>query len=352
MLLLRRILLFPFACLYAIPVGVRNFLYHHKIFKSVAFDLPVISVGNLSTGGTGKTPHIEYLLRWLQSHHCQAGTLSRGYRRRTHGFHIATMQDSAAVIGDEPWQIKQNFPEALVAVGEDRAIAIPQMVEARESLRAILMDDAFQHRSVTPALQMLLTEYDKLYCNDMLLPAGNLREPAGGARRADVVVVSKCPEDLTVEKMQQIRNRLQPGPHQLLAFSTLAYGNPYPILEPGRAATIRPDQPIVLITALADPHKLESYLRSKCNLRRSFHYPDHHYFTKAEVENWLQYSASLSGEVCWVTTQKDAARLLLHPEWWSSMASRVLVMPVTVRFLAGTGQLLEDRLMQLLNRPE
>ncbi|RME96755.1 MAG: tetraacyldisaccharide 4'-kinase, partial [Bacteroidetes bacterium] len=221
-----RILLAPFSLLYGLAVSLRNAFYRAGLLKSMRFSVPVISVGNLSVGGAGKTPHIEYLIRLLREH-IQVATLSRGYSRKTRGFLTVERQHNAEQVGDEPLQFKRKFPDIGVYVAEDRAFAIPQIMAAQPDTQLILLDDAFQHRAVLPGLNILLTEYDNLFTRDYLLPAGRLREWRSAYERADVIVVSKCPPDLTQTDARRIRVEINPLPHQKIFFSYYAYQVPY-----------------------------------------------------------------------------------------------------------------------------
>jgi tetraacyldisaccharide 4'-kinase len=188
-----KIILSPLSLLYGLIIRFRNFLYDKKYLKTVRFDFPIIAIGNLSVGGTGKTPHTEYLLKLLGNNY-KTTVLSRGYMRKSKGYHIATENDDAIMLGDEPLLLKKKYPFAQVCVAEDRLYAIPQIISDLPETQVIFMDDAFQHRAVTPSLSILLTTYSNPYYNDMLLPAGRLREYASGASRADFIVVTKCPK--------------------------------------------------------------------------------------------------------------------------------------------------------------
>ena len=204
---LAKILLFPFSLLYGFGVNMRNFFYQTKMLRSVSFDVPVISVGNLSVGGAGKTPHIEYLIELLRPY-LHVATLSRGYKRKTEGFIAVLPEHSAIQVGDEPLQYKRKYQDVFVTVSENRAFGIPKLMMQKPDTQVILLDDAFQHRAVKPGLNILLTEYSNLYTRDFLLPMGRLREWSGAAKRADTIVVTKCPFSLTAEDKQQIIKEL------------------------------------------------------------------------------------------------------------------------------------------------
>ncbi len=213
-----RILLLPFALLYGIGVGFRNLLYKVGLLKSVHFNLPVISVGNLSVGGAGKSPHIEYLIRWLDQY-IGVAMLSRGYGRKTIGFQLVNTFNNSEQAGDEPLQIKRNFPNVPIAVGESRAFGVPELVKYHPETQCVLLDDAFQHLSVTPGMNILLTEFNRPFTRDWLLPAGRLREWRYEYRRADIIIVTKCPEDLSAQQRQRMLLEIDPFPRQRVYFS-------------------------------------------------------------------------------------------------------------------------------------
>ncbi|NDP28441.1 MAG: tetraacyldisaccharide 4'-kinase, partial [Flavobacterium sp.] len=219
--LLRKIL-FPFAILYGFITGIRNFLLDIGMLKSYSFDLPIIAVGNLSVGGTGKTPQIEYLIRLLSPNY-KVATLSRGYKRQSEGFILADSTSNAAILGDEPFQFYSKFKNIQVAVDADRKNGIEQLLSLPEKPDIILLDDAFQHRKVKAGFYILLTSYGDLYCDDFMLPTGNLRESRSGAKRANVVIVTKCPATLSLDEQNKIKTQLQLDTNQELYFSFIDY---------------------------------------------------------------------------------------------------------------------------------
>ena len=220
------------ARIYQLVTDLRNYLYDTKVLKSVSFEVPVISVGNLTAGGTGKTPHIEYLIQLLKYVY-QVGTLSRGYGRKSHGFVLADHLATAASIGDEPMLFKVKYPETTVAVAEERIIAIPRMMSENPALDVILLDDAFQHRPIRAGLSILLTEYGKLFTQDDLLPRGWLRESRKNYHRADIIIVTKCPAYIPETERLHIKNEIDAFPYQHLYFSFLEYGPLYPLFQTG-----------------------------------------------------------------------------------------------------------------------
>jgi tetraacyldisaccharide 4'-kinase len=207
-------------------IRLRNWLFDKNVFKSAAFNFPIICVGNIAVGGTGKTPLVEWLVRNLSTEF-EVATLSRGYKRKTVGYGLATANTTALEIGDEPMQFHMKFPDLTVAVGEERLEAIPQLLHDRPGTEIIILDDAFQHRSVRAGLNILLTEIGNLYTRDLLLPAGDLRDSRKSARRADIIIVTKCSSHLSTEKKDQLLAELNPAPRQSVFFTTVVHGKPY-----------------------------------------------------------------------------------------------------------------------------
>ncbi|NJL11929.1 MAG: tetraacyldisaccharide 4'-kinase [Microscillaceae bacterium] len=228
MKLLWRMLMYPLTFLYCTITSIRNYLYDRGYWKSFSFDLPVISVGNLTVGGTGKTPHIEYLIRFLQAQY-ELSTLSRGYGRKSRGFRLAQPHDNAQSLGDEPFQLYQKFGTRIgVAVGEDRVAAIPHLLQERPQTQIVLLDDAFQHRPIAPQLNILLTDYGRLFYQDFPFPSGRLRESRRGARRADVIIVSKCSASLSEAEKTRIQENIGAYARKDVPvfFTTIAYESP------------------------------------------------------------------------------------------------------------------------------
>ena len=284
-------LLFPFAVLYDVVTRVRNRLYDMGVHPSASFDVPVISVGNLSVGGTGKSPMIEYLVRLLKSQYLVA-TLSRGYGRKTKGMRFVRSSDSAETVGDEPLQFYRKFKdEVIVAVGEDRAFAIPEILQNHEGVEVILLDDAFQHRRVKPAFQILLTDYHRLFTRDWLLPAGRLRESKNGAARADVIVVTKCPQAIGDEEMMNIEKSIRPYSTKAVFFSSICYGT---LLPAGKVSPYKPSV-VVLIAGIADPGPLIKYVSSHYKMIKSYTFTDHHHYSFDEINRVCEVAVVSQG---------------------------------------------------------
>ena len=299
--LLRKIL-FPFAVLYGVITSIRNFLFDKGILKSYSFDIPIIAVGNLSVGGTGKTPQIEYLIRLLSDTY-KIATLSRGYKRESEGFILADETTNAKIIGDEPFQFFEKFKNIQVAVDANRKNGIEQLLSQKDKPEVILLDDAFQHRKVKAGFYILLTSYGDLFSDDFMLPTGNLRESRSGAKRANVIIVTKCPFDLSLEKQNTIRKKLKLSAKQELYFTFIAYDNfvfgenqKINVNEIQKAAT-------VLVAGIAKPKPFFDYLQNEKEVCLSF--PDHHNFTDKDI---LEIK-NLAKNNKIITTEKDYVRL-------------------------------------------
>ncbi len=327
-----RVLLLPIALLYGLVVGLRNLLYRVGVLRSVRFDLPVISVGNLSVGGAGKSPHIEYLIRWLDQF-IQVAVLSRGYGRKTFGFRPVTMIDTAEDAGDEPLQFKRKFPQVSINVGESRALGVPEVVKYNPDTQCVLLDDAFQHLAVTPGLNILLTEYSRPFTSDWLLPAGRLREWRHGYRRADVIVVTKCPPNLTVAQCQEMVLQIDPYPRQRIYFSEYQYGTPYNLLRPDVSRPLDLETDVLLISAIANTDYLLGYLAGEVRSVQTMEFEDHHYFEETDLNDLLKRFERLpSPNKIILTTEKDAARLELHQAHFWKLGLPIFVLPVEVAF--------------------
>ncbi len=333
MKILRKIL-FPLSLAYGGVMLIRNYLYENEVLKSRSFSLPVITVGNLSVGGTGKSPMIEHLINLLQPKY-KVATLSRGYGRKTKGYKVVNGIEKPAEVGDEPLQFKQKFPETTVAICEDRITGIEKLVEGI-SPDVILLDDAFQHRKVKAGYNILLTTFRDLYVEDHVLPTGNLREPVKGANRANSIVVTKSPENLTLEQQNQIRRKLNVKPHQKLFFSYILYDHKVynenveiPVLDLLR-------QEVTLVTGIANPKPLCQYLDSLNMKYTHLDFPDHHLFSSKELQQ-----ISDSGVV--LTTEKDFMRLkdLSHPS--------IYYIPIRVGFINGASKFDQDILQFIEN---
>ncbi len=342
-----RILLYPVALLYGGIVWLRNRLYDAGFFSAIEFSVPVISVGNLSVGGTGKTPHIEYLIRLLEYQY-KVATMSRGYKRRTQGFLLADEQTNALRIGDEPMQYHMKFPELVVSVAEERMTGIPHLLQKRPEVEVILLDDAYQHRSVKPGLNILITDFSRPFYKDFILPYGQLREGRAAAKRADIIVVSKCPQTLLSAEADAIRKQISPAGYQQVFFSGIMYDHPYDFFT-GYQETITGNN-VILVCCIARPGPLEAHVRSLAGAVHVLAYPDHHYFLKKDMEeieaayrNW-----EVTDKII-VTTEKDATRLHLQKERLQNLGVRLLVLPIKVKILLGQEELFNKAVLDYMD---
>ncbi len=295
-----RKILFPLGFLYWLITFIRNFLYDLKIFKSHSFDIPIIAVGNLSVGGTGKTPQIEYLIRLLSTNY-KVAVLSRGYKRTTEGFILADEKATASSIGDEPFQFYSKFPNIQVAVDANRKNGIENLLQLQNKPDVILLDDAFQHRKVKAGFYILLTAYDDLFCNDYILPFGNLREPSSGKKRADMIIVTKCPKDLSELAQQKIREKL--NVKQQVFFTTIQYDDYVFGKESKFLVSEIKNESKLLVAGIAKPKLFFDFLKNETD--ETLIFPDHHQFSKQDCEQIL---AKANGRKI-STTEKDFVRL-------------------------------------------
>jgi len=297
-----RKILFPFSFLYSTIASIRNYCYDIGLLKSATFNIPVIVVGNISSGGTGKTPQIEYLIRLLSDKY-KVATLSRGYKRKSSGFILADANANAEIIGDEPYQYYSKFPTIQVAVDADRKNGIEQLLAQPNLPEVILLDDAFQHRKVKAGFYILLTAYNELYCDDFQLPTGNLRENSSGAKRANVIIVTKCPSDLSIQERNRISDKLKLSSNQELYFSFVDYDDfIYSEDKKMKVEEIKNNNKL-LLAGIAKPEPFFNYLEKEGDICMAFN--DHHHFTEKDIVS-IGYQAI---DKFVVTTEKDYVRL-------------------------------------------
>ena len=303
-----RYLVLPVSLVYGGIIWLRNWMYDKNIFKSAQFNFPIICVGNLAVGGTGKTPMVEYLVRSLKDDH-RTATLSRGYKRKTSGFAIANKNTTALEIGDEPMQFHQKFPDITVAVGEERLVAIPQLLHEKPETAVIILDDAFQHRAVRAGLNILLTEYKNLYTRDLMLPAGDLRDIRRSSSRADIIIVTKCTPDLTQQEKQLIIDEIRPTNKQAVFFTAILYDKPYHLFNL-KEISITADMDTLLLCGIANPRPLKDFLNKQVHTYDMLRFPDHHIFNSDDLrEIKKQFEKIRSGKKIILTTEKDGVRL-------------------------------------------
>lgn len=332
-----QLLLLPFTLLYKGATQIRNHLYDRKIKKSFAFDTKVINVGNLTVGGTGKTPHVEYLIRYLSKKY-NICTLSRGYGRKTKGFILADKLATAQSIGDEPMQFYRKFsPLVGVAVGEDRATAIPQILFEREDTQVIILDDAFQHRAVIPNVNILLCDFNRPFYQDFPFPSGRLRESRYGAKRADLVIVSKCPADLDDNAQAEIETAILPyiNSKSPIFFTTMRYGAARLAQNTQATTQILPkSSKVILVSGIAQAAPLEEYVKQNYHLLSHIRFADHHHYQANDIKKILAMLHDFKQEdTVILTTEKDEVKL--SAESFSSLwgATPRYYLPIEVRFL-------------------
>ena len=327
--------LLPLSWIYGSVVKLRNTMFDIGILKSRTFDVPVISVGNITVGGTGKTPHVEYLVGMMKDRF-HVAVLSRGYKRKSKGFVVADSQTAITDIGDESYQMKQKFPDVTVAVDKNRCHGIDTLVDNDQQLDAVLLDDAFQHRYVKPGINILLVDYHRLIIYDKLLPAGRLREPLKGKDRADIVIVTKCPKGLKPMEYRVITKAMDLYPYQQLFFTSLEYGALYPILatqaEPFGIEQLQGQHAIVL-SGIASPEQIMHDLSPHCSDLVPLTFSDHHRFRAKDVRLINDTFDKLPQPRCIVTTEKDAARLTAVEGLSDDVRSHIFALPLTIRFM-------------------
>ena len=340
-----RYVLLPLSLVYGGIVWLRNWLYDKNIFKSSAFNFPIICVGNLATGGTGKTPMVEYLIRLLEKD-LKTATLSRGYKRKTTGFAIANENTTALEIGDEPMQFHQKFPGITVTVGEERLVAIPQLLHEKPETEIIILDDAFQHRSVRAGLNILLTEYKNLYTRDLMLPAGDLRDIRRSSKRAQIIIVTKCKPDLTASERQSIFNEINPTTDQSVYFTTINYGRPYHLFNK-QEISINADTDTLLLCGIANPRPLKEFLNEQVHTYDMLRYPDHHIFHSDDLEEIKkQFGKIQSTSKIILTTEKDAVRLQKFESELNNFP--LYVIPIEHSFMFDEGVVFDKTIMNFI----
>ena len=329
--------LLPLSWCYGVGVKLRNLLFETGVLKSRSFQVPVISVGNITIGGTGKTPHVEYLVDVLKDSF-KVAVLSRGYKRKSKGFITANADTPMQMIGDEPYQMKQKFKNVTIAVDKNRCHGIDQLVENDSKLDVVLLDDAFQHRYVKPGVNILLVDYHRLIIYDTLLPAGRLREPLRGKDRADIVIVTKCPKELKPMEYRVITKAMSLYPYQRLFFSTLEYDNLRAMFPDAQNTKIQhatdlKDHHALLLTGIGSPQQLEHDLSPVISHLTPLTFADHHQFRKKDIQLINETFSALPSPKCIITTEKDMTRLKDAEGLSDDIKKNLYVLPVRVKFM-------------------
>lgn len=344
-----KFLLYPFAAIYGLIVSLRNFLYDYKIFKSTEFEIPVISIGNITVGGTGKTPHTEYLVELLRKQFLVT-TISRGYKRKTKGFQEVEVGSLATAIGDEPLQIKTKFSNIQVVVDEKRVHAIEkiQRQAASQLPDIILLDDAYQHRSVSAGINILLIDFNRPIDRDRLLPVGRLRESKWQMKRANVIIYTKCPQEISPITRRILMKDVNLRPYQNLFFTTMVYEPLAPVFPEEAIPTPRLASDrvsVLLVTGIANPEHLQKYLSNFSENITSLKFPDHHHFNAANIQQIEQKFATIeAANKIIITTEKDSMRLKdmdLSP----SLKANLFYIPLKIKFLHSEGKNFDEKIV-------
>ena len=326
----------PLSWLYGIGVRIRNWMFDIGLLKSQSYNIPIISVGNITVGGSGKTPHVEYLINLLHDK-LKIGVLSRGYKRKSRGYVLADKDTTMPMIGDEPFQMKSKYNDIYVAVDKNRREGIERLTndEATSDTDVILLDDAFQHRYVKPGINILLVDYHRLIIYDELLPAGHLREPKEGKRRADIVIVTKCPKDLKPMEYRVLKRAMNLYPYQELFFTTLQYETLKPVFGGERIpiSELPKNVNILLLTGIASPQQMIVDLQPVSKNITPVTFGDHHQFTAADIERVCQTFDSMPSPKMIITTEKDATRLTHTGDIPDDVKKNIYALPIRIKFM-------------------
>jgi len=342
----------PLSMLYGMVVGIRNQLFELGFLKSRSFDIPVISVGNITVGGSGKTPHIEYLVRLLKDK-VKVAVLSRGYKRKSKGYVLADADTSMSDIGDEPYQMKKKFPDIYIAVDKNRCEGIDNLTQqdATKDTDVVLLDDAFQHRYVKPGVNILLVDYHRLIISDKLLPAGRLREPKEGKARADIVIITKCPKDLKAINYRMLTRSMNLFPYQSLFFTTLEYGELFMLFGNEKKAIDKiSDQHVLLLTGIASPQQMILDLEPLCLETIPLAYSDHHDFKAKDIARINQMFEAMPAPKMIITTEKDAARLETAEGLNDEVRNHLYVLPVEIKFMQEQEKLFNHKILSYVQK--
>ena len=345
--------LLPFSWLYGIGVRLRNQLFDIGMLKSRSFDVPVISVGNITVGGSGKTPHVEYLVKLLKDK-TKVAVLSRGYKRKSKGFVLAKKDTPMSEIGDEPFQIKKKFPNIYVAVDKDRCHGIDKLTDnnVAKDTDVILLDDAYQHRYVKPGINILLVDYHRLIIYDKLLPAGRLREPKEGKSRADIVIVTKCPSDMKPMEFRVLIKAMNLRPYQNLYFTTLKYGNLKPLYcgDDMKLDNLTKQHNVLLLTGIASPNQMILDLKPYTENILPMTFSDHHQFTQKDIRRLNEQFAEMPEPKLIITTEKDATRLFGMEGLSDDVRHNIFALPVEVQFMLDQQDMFNQKIIDYVRK--
>jgi tetraacyldisaccharide 4'-kinase len=327
-----RILLYPLSLVYCLITSIRNTLYNKGLKKSTSYTVPVISIGNLTVGGTGKTPMSELLIRQLMPDY-KCALLSRGYGRKTKGPLLAAANATPSTIGDEPMQMKEKFPDLTIMVAEKRTLGMEYLLKPASPPQVVLLDDAFQHRAVTPGFSILVTDYFRPVYKDICLPAGNLREPLSGKKRANFIVVNKCPKTLSPTESEHIIKKLAPAPHQKVYFSSIGYGK---LCKMGKEAKWRQEsegkKPVLAVAGIGNPLPFFEEAKKHATNFSRLTFPDHHDFPESDLKKISQKLEQMGPDAIVITTEKDAIRLR-HKNLPNLLSEKIWYIPIALEIL-------------------
>ena len=341
-----RYVLIPFSLLYGGIIKIRNWLFDRNILRSAKFNFPLICVGNLAVGGTGKTPMVEYLIKLLEKKY-KVATLSRGYKRKTKGFFIADDKTTSEDIGDEPMQMHNNFPDVTVAVAEERVMGIPQLLYEKPATQVIILDDAFQHREVNAGFNILLTDSKNLYTQDLLLPAGSLRDVKSSSGRADLIIVTKCELGLRDQEKQNIIQQLKPLDRQKIYFTTIEYKSPFHLFSKKEYQLDR-NCSVLLVTGIANPEPMKEVFRDFVSGYQILKFRDHHNFNQEDIKQIKDKFSKIDGDnKIIVTTEKDAVRLMKFEKELENLP--IYVLPISHHFLFDDASKFEKDILTFIN---
>ena len=346
--------LIPLSWLYGIGVGFRNQLFNIGLLKQHDYDIPIISVGNITVGGAGKTPHVEYLIRLLKDK-VKVAVLSRGYKRKTHGYVLANDSSTVTDIGDEPYQMKQKYQDVHIAVDKKRVDGIAHITGDAETndTDVILLDDAFQHRYVKPGINILLVDYHRLIIYDKLLPAGRLREPQSGKNRADIVIITKCPKDLKPMEFRVLTKAMNLYPYQSLYFTTIEYESLTPLFAKEKSTIEKEaleDKHVMLITGIASPKQIIIDLKPHVKEMTTLAFSDHHQFKSKDTMKINETFNAIKGEKIIVTTEKDATRLEQLEGLSEEVKQNLYVLPIKVKFMINQEEEFNDKIIDYVRK--
>ena len=346
--------LIPLSWLYGIGVGFRNQLFNIGLLKQHDYDIPIISVGNITVGGAGKTPHVEYLIRLLKDK-VKVAVLSRGYKRKTHGYVLANDSSTVTDIGDEPYQMKQKYQDVHIAVDKKRVDGIAHITGDAETndTDVILLDDAFQHRYVKPGINILLVDYHRLIIYDKLLPAGRLREPQSGKNRADIVIITKCPKDLKPMEFRVLTKAMNLYPYQSLYFTTIEYESLTPLFAKEKSTIEKEaleDKHVMLITGIASPKQIIIDLKPHVKEMTTLAFSDHHQFKNKDIMKINETFNAIKGEKIIVTTEKDATRLEQLEGLSEEVKQNLYVLPIKVKFMINQEEEFNDKIIDYVRK--